>query len=186
MEAWRGMGKKRYLRFADVPGISYQPIVSLTDFKLPGGGKSLASSYYTPPPMGGRSPKEIRSLLAIALELPGTVYDYHSILQDSQEELWLHRKKEPLVLVDVERLCLWDIMLGEKYRDVDMRSAPTSLTPLPSFHRLIRLYEREGYLREAMQIALRAEHYCKGDHFYKEQLQPRLAALEAEGETATL
>ena len=56
-------------------------------------------------------------------------------------------------------------------------------TPMASFHRLIGMYEREGFLREALEVARVGEKFgqCQGK---VEELRCRLAMIEAEADAA--
>jgi hypothetical protein len=48
-----------------------------------------------------------------------------------------------------------------------------------AFYRLVNLYENEGYLKEALEVARRAGRFNQAHHYF-ESLQERIARLEAE------
>lgn len=114
------------------------------------------------------------------LELPGVVSDYHFAVQTCAEALYKMRREDPSVLENCERLCWLDIELIEAYPET-LEYEPGQFFQVPAFERLIRLYEREGYLHETLEVAERAIG-SKQDHLYRklEELRERLAALEAE------
>jgi len=115
------------------------------------------------------------------LELPGQPSDYHFLIQGCASELWKRRRREPEVLDDVEKLCLLDIRLIEAFPDsVRVEFAEeASFFRVESFSLLIELYEREGSLREALDVAERAVRYGQGIEA-RDRLAERLASVESE------
>lgn len=115
------------------------------------------------------------------LELPGIASDYHFALLNAYEALWGRRRDEPDVLQELERLCWLDLRLIEALPDTiiaDQGGEPVSFH-VPAFGHLIALYEREGALREALDVAERAERFGQ-QNVRIDDLRRRLAALEAE------
>jgi len=126
-----------------------------------------------------------------ALELPGSAHDYHFKLLGAYQTLWSSRTLAAWALNEVERLCLIDIELIEAHpldpgEDFDLREVGQ-----PAFNQLIQLYQREGYLREAIQIAERAAHFLRRrpgqgepddpqQHYLQlaEEISARIAAIE--------
>jgi hypothetical protein len=115
-----------------------------------------------------------------ALELPGTPSDYHFLLQGGYRSLLDRGRRDPQILAVVEHLCLLDIALAE--------NVPTALTlgrddvsPLPvlGFGILIELYERNGFLHDALVIARRAAATGR-ENEAANRLESRIAALRAE------
>ena len=121
-----------------------------------------------------------------ALELPGTLNDYHFRLQGCCAILWRARLTEPELLAEVERLCLTDLQLIEIYPDI--------ITPVGqgsgSLHvstcdQLISLYEHEGMLHEALAIAERGQRLNQDTMIRAvTRLRERVVSLEAETEDA--
>ena len=118
------------------------------------------------------------------LELPGTLSDYHFAIQSCQEELWKLRREEPWVLVRIEELCWLNIRLIEAYPATiayQTTDGKQLYARVSAFYRLIYLYEREGFLHEALDVAQRAVRLGNAGNAV-ERLQGRLAELATEGE----
>ena len=116
------------------------------------------------------------------LELPGVIPDYHFAVQACAEALYKIRHEEPSALEICERLFLLDIELVEAYPEMLEYDEyePGQVIRVPAFERLIRLYETEGYLHEALEVAGRAVDSRQDLSRKLEELRERLAALEAE------
>jgi hypothetical protein len=128
------------------------------------------------------SPQAILQHLYEVLELPGTPSDYHFAIQGCFERLWQHRRDHPWVLKEIERLCWLDIRLVEAMPDIlqfHQQDGSVAYARSIAFERLIRIYERNGYLAEALDVAQRATRFHADDSILK-PLQERLARLEAE------
>lgn len=128
-----------------------------------------------------------------ALELPGTLTDYHFAIQHGHDELRGNAREEPWILEEVERLCWLDIKLIEQYpetitlepitiQDEEIaklaieRRGERRFFAVSAFHQLIGLYEREGYLKEALEVAKIAERFeqCQGK---TEELKERISRI---------
>lgn len=128
-----------------------------------------------------------------ALELPGTLTDYHFAIQHGHDELRDNAREEPWVFEEVERLCWLDIKLIEQYpetitlepitiQDEEIaklaieRRGERRFFAVSAFHQLIGLYEREGYLKEALEVAKLAERFeqCQGK---TEELKERISRI---------
>jgi hypothetical protein len=115
------------------------------------------------------------------LELPGEPSDYHFLIQGSANELWRRRRDEPSLIEDVERLCWLDLQLVEARPDCvtfDHGEGP-HFFGIQAFGMLIGLFEQEGALYEALEIAERADRFGQGSQ-QREQLAERIAAVENE------
>jgi hypothetical protein len=137
-------------------------------------------------------------------ERPGSPRNYHFAIQHCSETLWKFRRDEPWAIEQVEVLCWLDIHLLEAYpfaasaresfRDACsleelQRLWPAAITPerdgeteydhVDSFYRLIKLYENDGYLEEAIEVARRAFRFNQAQDYF-ESLLARIAQLEAE------
>jgi|SRR6185369_3084689 len=134
-----------------------------------------------------------------ALELPGKLSDYHFAIQNCHDSLKRFAREEPWVLEEVERLCWLDICLISEYpetitlepitiADVELakiaaeRRGERRFFSVSAFHQLMGMYEREGYLREALQVAKIAERFeqCSGK---VEEIIERLDRITAEANT---
>lgn len=118
-------------------------------------------------------PLALLKTLYETLELPGELSDYHFAIQSCYEELWKYRRKEPWLVKEVERLCWLDIQLIEAHPDTLSFGfgGEQNYFGVLAFQRLIEIYEREGYLYEAYDVAQRATRF--------NQQQPALERLKA-------
>src|SRR5262249_22647509 len=115
-----------------------------------------------------------------SLELPGVPSDYHFLIQGCASALWAQRRREPQVLEDVETLCWLDIQLIEARPETirfEHDDEPRFYRVL-TFAILIELYEREGYLRDALDVAERSARHGQGAEA-RDRLARRLATLES-------
>ena len=115
------------------------------------------------------------------LELPGEPSDYHFLIQGSASELWRRRREEPGVIEDVERLCWLDLQLVEARPDCVTyeQGEGSRFFVIGAFGTLISLFEREGALHEALEVAERADRFGQGSE-PREELAERIAAVENE------
>ncbi len=115
------------------------------------------------------------------LELPGEPSDYHFLIQGSASELWARRRQEPRVIGEVEKLCWLDIRLVEAWPGAasDKYSDEREFYAILSFGTLIEIYEREGFLAEAFEVAELAARYGQGDEA-RERLMQRIESVENE------
>ena len=122
--------------------------------------------------------------IAEVLELPGTASDYHFALAAAAEDLYMRRYFEPSAMSEAERLWLLDVDLIEARPDAfvytDSDGTP-NYYGFASLARLASVYSNEGYLREALALAEKAEAFGQ-ERGQKEKLLTRLAAIEAEDE----
>jgi hypothetical protein len=192
-------------RLADVPGVGYSSLLDRT--KLAGhdavpevltfeNWQSL--SWRQEHGSGSASPAKLHGLgetkdastaslvlnLTEALELPGIPSDYHFLIQGCVEGLWTKRREEPEVYEIIEKLSWLDIRLIEARPNcvMDMYSEEATFFRVLAFQRLIDLYEGEGFLHEALDVALRAINF-KQEEGYADRLRKRIAAVEAENAT---
>jgi hypothetical protein len=118
-----------------------------------------------------------------ALELPGEATDYHFIMQIFIEALWKSRQRaqDALPLEHLEQLCWLDIQLIEAKSEAITydQNGTQQYFSVAAFDHLIRLYEREGFLHEAFEVAQRAAKFYPEIKSY-DQLRQRLTRLEAE------
>lgn len=199
---------KWFKRFAEVPDVSYEgsprvdrtrlfgydhePTVEVYDFdgkrqehlRWPGlrsGGTSESPAHRHAFGEGfeANSHDDLLWQVEETLELPGELSDYHFAIQFFCEAVYKRRKEDPAVLADVERFCRVDVELVENHLET-IEYEPGKFYVVPAFGRLVGMYEREGYLREALEVAERSLA-CGQDLGRKvEELRKRVAALEAE------
>lgn len=200
---------KWFRRLAEVPGVKYQGSPGINRSRLPeynavpkistynfdgkrhdsmmwatAEGSTSASPAHRwqtqPRPNETKGQTALRQLHE-TLELPGILSDYHFAIQTCHQALWKQRRNEPWVLAEIERLCWLDIQLVEAHPAIASleREDTTQFIAILAFGQLIRLYEREGNLYEALAVAQRAERFQQGK-IHLENLQPRIAQLESE------
>lgn len=202
-------GIEWYERLGKVPGVAYKSHPAVERTKLPQhNAKPKVESYdfdgrthrslswktrdgstSQSPAAGWRTDDDPRKTassdllrgLYEALELPGTIADYHFALLGTYQGLWARRKREPELLPELEQLLLLDVALVEAHPDAIAHEIQgEKLTPhVPAFHLLVSLYEREGFLHEALDIAKRGAAVGQGADDM-DRVAERLAALEAE------
>jgi hypothetical protein len=115
------------------------------------------------------------------LELPGEPADYHFLIQGSASQLWTHRREDPHVIGEVEKLCWLDIRLIESCPGAvrNEYSEERQFYEILSFRRLIDIYEREGFLAEALDVAELGVRYGQSDEA-RERLKQRIETVEHE------
>lgn len=154
---------------------------------------SPAKTWETKPLEGETAGQTVLRQLRESLELPGTLTDYHFAIQHGHDALRSNAPEEPWVFEEVERLCWLDIKLIEQYpetitvepitiQDEELaklameRRGERRFFAVSAFHLLIGLYEREGYLNEALEVAKIAERFeqCQGK---TEELKERISRV---------
>jgi len=116
-----------------------------------------------------------------SLELPGELLDYHFAIQGCCSELWRLREEEPWIFAELERLCWLDIQLIQAYPDIVQAKNERAFLLVTTMQHLIALYEQEGYLYEALQVAEIAAQFNQ-QLSALERIKSRIANLEAEEE----
>ena len=126
-------------------------------------------------------PEDVIRSMYEALELPGTVSDYHFKLLNACGALWSRRKRRPEFLPELEKILLLDISLVGLHGDSLMfeQDGGPVMPGVPAFDQLISLYEGDGFIHEALAIAKLATAAGQGSSD-EERLAERLVELEAE------
>lgn len=195
-----------FRRFADIPGLTYAPTKPVARTTIPGhdatptiesytaDGKRHTSLTWQLPngttsasPASQHKPADDSTAALLrnideTLELPGEPSDYHFALQHVIGTLW--DRHEPHTLADIERLCWANINLIEaapKAVQFEDAEGKRSFVGVRAFFILMRIYEREGFLTEAIKVAELARRFGQGDDDLKE-LRERLATLESDTE----
>lgn len=160
---------------------------------------SPSQSWETKPRRGESECKTTLRQMRESLELPGKLSDYHFAIQNCHNSLKGFAREDPWVLEEVERLCWLDIRLISEYPEIITlepitiadeelskiaaeRRGERRFYSVSAFHQLIGMYEREGYLREALEVAKIAERFeqCSGK---VEEILERLDRIDAEATT---
>jgi hypothetical protein len=197
--------KTWFLRFGEIPGVSWTTPPGIDRRQIPGHdaapesrgwwpsfehpeedaitGATPAQQYARGDWSEGKTADAVLRHMAEALELPGNPSDYHFIIAAAQERLWKLRQIEPDAVQETERLCWLDVEL--------VRARPEVIAPYhedePPLYMevldiLYRLYLREGYLAEAEQVATMAITEFNQSRFQRQlhEVRQRRAVLEAE------
>jgi hypothetical protein len=149
---------------------------------LSGTGVTSASpvKQWTTQARSGESPAQTRlRQLYETLELPGELLDYHFALQGCCSELWRLRREELWVFGELEQLCWLDTQLIQTYPDIMRVPNERNFLVVTTLQHLIALYEQEGYLYEALQVAEIAVKFNQQMPAL-ERIQSRIATIEAE------
>lgn len=199
---------KWFRQFGAIPGVVYEPPRPLDRRKLAGhdavpeqhvhefegkrqetlwwpgkGGGSSASPAHERAFVDSRDASTDTVLRHVyeGLELPGEPSDYHFLIQGCAEQLWSRRRDEPNIVAEVEKLCWLDIKLVQVCPDAvsDEYSEERRFYAILAFPRLIEIYEREGFLAEALAVADVAVRYGQCEDA-RQRVVERIAAVEAE------
>ncbi len=126
------------------------------------------------------SAEEVRQRLEEALELPGTIADYCQVLGDGIHALWAFRGTTSWVPEESERFAQLALRLFEQHTSPGLRSDVTLHFALNvAAKRLIELRKREGYLRDALEIAQRAARLGVRES-EETELRERILVMEME------
>lgn len=205
------MDENWFPRFAEIPGIEYTPPAGLDFSGLTGRGKIPEISYYnfggkkrksimwkygdvsssaspahdwkTAPRQGESEATTLLRQAYETLELPGTLSDYHFALQRTHDELNGFIGKEIWIPAEIEKLCRLNVRLLETHPETISYENDEGIhyARVTAFNRLIGLYENEGYLREALEVAKIATRFDYGNEVV-EELEERIKLLELEDE----
>ncbi len=107
----------------------------------------------------------------------------HFALQNCSQELQNHTGREAWVSSAVEQICRWNIDLIETHPETITYESDsgTHYFGVTAFRKLIGMYEKEGYLQEALEVARIS---IKFDHDVGklEELEARLKQIKFEDE----
>jgi hypothetical protein len=123
---------------------------------------------------------QLSSSFGISSELPGIVTDYHFAIQSACGRLWLDRLENPQYLTELERWCRLDLALlkAKPYGFQYEHDGELSYYSIGAFSYLRSLYEKEGALLEALEVAEEESQFNPNEK-QLEQLRERVRA-EAE------
>jgi hypothetical protein len=195
-----------FTRFGDVPGIDYPVPAGVDPRKLKGYGlKPKIQRHGDLPPfllwdsdgdgyggsaapaherafmdLGEKSLGFIRRNLVEALELPGIATDYHFTIQSACEQLWKRRVENPQYLTELERWSRLDLALvrARPHEFQYEHDGELNYYLIRAFGYLRSLYEKEGALIEALEVAEEESRYNPNEK-QLEELRERVRA-EAE------
>jgi hypothetical protein len=120
------------------------------------------------------------------LELPGEPVDYHFALQNAVRQLWdwKRRRREPELVEWVEWVSLLNLRLVKAHPEAvwfDHPGTEAQYVQVLAFGHLRQIYEAEGFLPDALDIAKQAAEFDQMQEVAK-ALETRLIALQAEDE----
>ncbi len=197
-----------FKRFADIPGVDYADTSGLDRAKLAGlnavpeisvyefdGRQEESLLWPSRDGVTSGSPAHHRAFgdqkgattamllanLQEGLELPGEPSDYHFLIQGCIGELWSRRKEEPEVLSKVEELCHLNIQLIEAcpYAVSHEADGTRVFYGMQAFACLIDLYEKNGFLEQALAVADKAALFGQGTED-ADDLRERIKAVKSE------
>jgi hypothetical protein len=198
-----------FRRLADIPGVGYAGSPGVDRARLAGRDEvpriiaydfdghrrrslqwSLQGGSTTASPAqrhGLQAPREDQTLEAVlrrmheAIEVPGQASDYHFAIQGCLQSLWQRRAEAPAMLDQFEQLCWLDIRLIEARPAIIQfeRDGKVEFARVLGVEYLARLYERNGYLAEALEVAQRLRSLGQGIADI-DGLRARLTLVEAE------
>ena len=90
-----------------------------------------------------------------------------------------YSQQEPWIFAELERLCWLDIRLVQAYPDIMQINNARAFLSITTLQHLITLYEQEGYLYDALQVAEIAVKFNQQLPAL-ERIKSRIANLEAE------
>lgn len=118
--------------------------------------------------------------LAETLELPGAINDYHFAIQRTIGTLWSRRRDQPTLFEEIERLCWLDLEVIRSspvdFR-VDRPEREQEFYRFTALGTLRTMYEREGLLRQALEVERIAATFGQGN---VEELEAKVALLDGE------
>ncbi len=186
---------------ADIPGIAFRGSLDVDRSRLPGarirpradngylswpsveGGTSSGSPVHHLA-FGAAAPRDELELVRRTwegLELPGTPSDYHFLLQGAVTDLWKHRRRYPQGLAAIEQFCHLDLLLIEAAPEavvLDESDPARGFVRIATLRVLVNLLEREGALREALEVSRRARRF--GEGYWSDELEAKVATLDEE------
>lgn len=197
-------------RFADIPGVAYEPIVPVDRSKLKRAAErpevgsfttdgrvvtylrwgddeesssaSPSADHFIHQELDGLKTGTVLRKLAEALELPGVASDYHFALQGFVDVAWKRRRDEPEALGLLERVAWIDIAFLEALPSAFTytRMDEASYYRVTSMQNLLTIYDYEGALPEAIRVARIGLQHGQFEPKKLDELLERQAALEAE------
>lgn len=207
-----------YRKLADIQGVKYQSLQKVNRSRLPWHNlKPIIHSYdslgelceyitwpyrdgesdespatrHRPDITEYQSPQVLLQYLYEALELPGEGLDYYGAIERCIQSLWQYRREHPEVVDEIEKLCRLGIRLVEAPPNIAWNGKYFWPCHAP-FESLINLYESNGYLIEALDVAQRLQYVLSQENSliadssrwrkdaYTDTLRERLANIEAD------
>jgi len=175
-------------RLAGLSGDSYEHVTwSDERGELPEEGSSPASQHERHfESDSDLAPRTIAKRVSEMLTLPGSRSDYHFGMLQAWEALYAARRRDGRVFDWIESLCLADIELMEQgpelvFAEDHWNNLDQGYPIFPAFQRLSSLYQREGYLADAVEIEKRCAALGAARPVGEEAIERQKALLEEDG-----
>ena len=183
---------KWFRRFAEIPGVDYPGSQGVKRSRLKwhdavprsvGGflswpsGSSASPAHEQAFKQDDKSIAEALNRVSEALELPGEPVDYHFAIQGVAEFIRKHHREDPSALSEMERLAWLDLRLVEACPECV--SFDGRYVRILAFAILVDLYTEEGFIREALEVAERAQRF-QAVEIDIDDLRQRIARIESE------
>jgi hypothetical protein len=143
------------------------------------GGTGSPAYRWIPPDFRGVSIADVLKKCFEGLELPGPPGDYLRIIERCAGAHWNRWPRQLGVSEQVEKLCFLGLQLIDACPDALTDRWHEQPRHSYTFTMLIDLYEREGFLLEALDVAEHAARYGGGLEVH-ERLAERIASIEHE------
>lgn len=132
------------------------------------------------------APQTVAKRVSEMLALPGSRSDYHFGMLNAWETLYAGRRQDVHVFDWIEALCLADISLMEQgpelvFAEDHWNNLDQDYPIFPAFQRLSSLYQREGYLADAVEIEKRCATLGAARPVGEEAIERQKALLEEDG-----
>lgn len=132
------------------------------------------------------APRTVARRVSEMLALPGSRSDYHFGMLNAWEALYAARRQDVRVFGWIEALCLADIELMEQgpelvFAENHWNNLDQGYPIFPAFQRLSSLYQREGYLTDAVEIERRCAALGSARPVGEEAIERQKALLEEDG-----
>lgn len=139
--------------------------------------RSPSRRWETEPLPGETKSQTTKRELDKKLALEGTTSDYHFAIANACNIMWSYRKEEPWVIKEIEKYFLKGLELIEN--DPKSIMFDDKFPRIELFDRLIMLYEREGYIEDAVKLAKKSVEFQQSEERLH-KLQEKLNAIHDE------
>lgn len=169
-----------YPRLADMPGVEFAGSPGVDRTRLRGadvrpskgsyglewpernGQWQSPASGHLPDDWTSRTTEKLARGVWECLELPGTLGDWHFVLQAALSELWRRRHTEPAALNLCEQFCLIDLELAKARPQafaINAGKPEEGYLAVRAFDLLTRMYRAMDDLARAIAVARHAEQW---------------------------
>jgi hypothetical protein len=125
-------------------------------------------------------PAQLERRLYEAIELPGTISDYHFIVMAATSSMELLARDDPALLTQVEEFCLLDLRITGDHPELFTwtdKEGDTRHLRVTTCDILARLYRQEAAVAEWLEVEEQAARLSQGD---PDAVRRLIAELEAD------